>query len=117
PDQLGRTCFVLHPSLEIVSSPYPVVTILEMNTGAMELGPVTDWRGEDALIVRPVYEVIVRRLSLGARIFLQSLADNKTLAEASAAASAACGKFDVAENLAALFSGLAIAMTSSCRED
>ncbi len=117
PDALAEMRFTLHPSLEIVSSAYPVVTIFAMNSGILELAPIADWRGEDALIVRPEYEVEVRRLSSGARIFLANLADKKPLGEAAGAASAAGEKFDLAENLAALFSGLAIEMTSGRGED
>jgi hypothetical protein len=110
---LAAVRFTLHPSLEIVPSSYPVVTIYAMNSGELELAPVTDWRGEDALIVRPKLQVEVRRLSPGARIFLQSLADKKTLGESAAAASDADPRFEPAENLAALFSGLAVAMTGA----
>jgi hypothetical protein len=100
-------------SLEIVSSPYPIVTIYAMNSGEMEPAPITDWRAEDALIVRPEYEVEVRRISAGTRIFLQRVADNDPLGEAAGAAFASGAGFDLAASLAALFSGLAIAMTST----
>lgn len=111
-DALAGMRFTLHPSLEIVESSYPIVTILAMNSGEMELAPVTDWRGEDALISRPKLQVEVRRLTRGARIFLQSLAAGSPLSEAAGPASAAGTSFDLAANIAALFSGLAIAMKS-----
>ena len=113
PDALAEMRFTLHPSLEIVSSPYPIVTIFAMNSGEIELAPIADWLGEEALVVRPEYQVEVRRLSLGARIFLQSLTDKNPLREAAGAALAADTSFDLAENLAALFSGLAIAILFS----
>jgi Putative DNA-binding domain len=112
PDSLARTRFTLHPSLEIVASPYPIVTIWAMNSGEVDLAPITDWRGEDALIVRPWREVEVRRLPAGGRIFLQSIAEGKPLKEAAKAALDADARFDLPANLAALFSGLAVAMTS-----
>ncbi len=112
-EALAGMRFTLHPSLEIVSSPYPIVTIYAMNSGEMEPAPITDWRAEDALIVRPEYGVEVRRISAGARIFLQRLANNKPLGEAAGAASTAGAGFDLAASLAALFSGLAIGMTST----
>ncbi len=115
PDGLAAARFALHPSLEIVPSSYPVVTIYAMNSGEMELAPVTAWRGEDALVVRPELQVEVRRISAGARIFLQSLADNKTLGDSARAASCADERFELAENLAALFSGLAVKMTGEGR--
>jgi len=116
-DALAGMRFTLHPSLEVVASSYPIVTIWAMNSAEMELAPVTDWRGEDALIFRPKLEVEVRRLARGARIFLQSLAADNPLAEAAGAASAAGTSFDLAVNIAALFSGLAIAMRSERGED
>lgn len=116
-EALAGMRFTLHPSLEIVPSPYPIVTIFAMNSGAVEPVPVADWHGEDALIVRPEYEVEVRRLSSGERIFLEILADKNSLGEAAGAAVAAGADFDLAKNLAALFSGLAIAMTSGRAED
>ena len=112
-EALAGMRFTLHPSLEIVSSPYPIVTIHAMNSGEMEPAPITDWRGEDALIVRPECEVEVRRISAGARIFLQRVADNDPLGEAAGAAFASGAGFDLVASLAALFSGLAIAMTST----
>src|SRR3977135_795157 len=43
----------MHPSSEIVRSPYPIVSIWAMNSGEQELAPIQDWRGEDALVSRP----------------------------------------------------------------
>src|SRR5712671_5592859 len=40
----------MHPSTEIVRSPYPVVTIWAMNSGEQELAPIENWRSEDALV-------------------------------------------------------------------
>ena len=53
------------------------------------------------------------RISAGARIFLQRVADNDPLGEAAGAAFASGAGFDLVASLAALFSGLAIAMTST----
>lgn len=110
PNQLALTCFTLHPSLEIVSSSYPIVTIWAMNSGEIDLAPITDWHGEDALIVRPWRDVEVRRLPAGSKTFLQNIAGGRPLGEAAELAHGANAGFDPAANLAALFSGLAIAM-------
>jgi hypothetical protein len=111
-DALALMRFTLHPSLEIVTSCFPIVTIWAMNSGELELAPITDWRGEDALILRPWSDVEVRRLPGGATGFLQSLGKGSPLGKAAAAALEADASFDLAANLAALFTGLAIAMTS-----
>jgi hypothetical protein len=83
-----------------------------MNSGEIELAPITDWRREDALVSRPGCDVEVRRLPPGAKTFLQNLAGGNPLGEAAAAALAANASFDLTANLAALFAGLAIEMTN-----
>lgn len=112
PEHVAELGFVLHPSLEIVVSDYPIVTIWGMNSGKMELAPIEDWRGEDALVSRPGLDVEVRRLPPGAKIFLQSLAAGEPLGVAAAAALTAHADFDVAANLAALFAGIAARITN-----
>jgi hypothetical protein len=115
-DALAGMRFILHPSVEIVESDYPVVTIWAMNSGENDLAPVTDWRGEDALVSRPRFDVEVRRLPPGGKTFLQNLAAKSPLGEAAAAALAGNPSFDLAANLAALFAGLAIEMTNQLNE-
>ncbi len=62
PEALGGMRFVLHPSAEVVRSRHPIVTIWAMNAGEAELGPIEDWRREDALVARPHLDVEVRAL-------------------------------------------------------
>jgi Putative DNA-binding domain len=112
PEVLADLRFILHPSLEIVASDYPIVTIWAMNTGEMELAPIADWHGEDALVSRPGFAIEVRRLPPGAKTFLQNLAAGDPLGAAAASALATNASFDLAANLAALFAGLAIATTN-----
>lgn len=112
PDALAGMRFVLHPSVEIVASDYPIVTIWAMNSGEIDLAPITDWRGEDALVSRPGFDVEVRRLPPGAMTFLQGLGSGTALGAAAQAALAENPSFDLAGNLAALFAGLAIEMTN-----
>jgi hypothetical protein len=117
PEAMAGMRFILHPSVGIVASDYPVVTIWAMNSGEIDLAPITDWRGEDALVSRPGFNVEVRSLPPGAKTFLQNLAAGNPLGEAAAAALAANASFDLAANLAALFAGLAIEMTNQPDED
>lgn len=116
PDALADMRFILHPSVEIVASDYPVVTIWAMNSGEIELEPITGWRGEDALVSRALFDVEVRRLPPGGKTFLQNLAAGIPLGEAAAAALTANASFDLAANLAALFAGLAIEMSNQSNE-
>jgi hypothetical protein len=106
---LAELRFELHPSLEIVASAFPVATIWAVNAGEAPLAPIKDWRGEDALIIRPALDVEVRRLPTGAAAFLQSLKAGAPLGEAAGIALDRSPEFDLAINLAALVSaGLAI---------
>jgi hypothetical protein len=97
----------MHPSTEIVRSPHPIVTIWAMNSGEQELAPIENWRGEDALVVRPYLDVEVRVLPPGGAAFLLALAGGQPLAEATEAALADDPSFDLTRNLAGLIgSGL-----------
>jgi hypothetical protein len=104
---VGAVLVDLHPSVEIVRSAYPIVTIWAMNSGEQPLVPIDDWRGEDALVCRPCLEVEVRRLPPGGAAFLLALAAGLRLGEAAAAALSDDRDFDLTGNLAGLIgSGL-----------
>jgi Putative DNA-binding domain len=92
----------LHPSLEIVRSEHPIVTIWAMNSGAQKLAPIETWSAEDALIVRPYLDVEVRLLPPGGGAFLGALAEGRSLGEAANAALADHPDFDLTGNLAGL---------------
>jgi hypothetical protein len=102
PQGIGALRMTLHPSLQIVRSRHPVVTTWAMNTGEAKLAPVDFDRSEDALILRPEFEVIVRTLPPGGAAFLRALAQGTTLADASNSALAHDARFDLAANLAGL---------------
>ena len=104
---LGGIRIDLHPSVEIVRSPHPIVTIWAMNSGERDLAPIENWHGEDALVVRPYLDVDVRSLPPGGAAFLLALAGAKPLGEAAAAALADHPEFDLSRSLAGLIcSGL-----------
>ena len=92
----------LHPSLEIVRSDHPIVTIWAMNSGAQKLAPIETWSAEDALIVRPYLDVEVRLLPPGGAVFLRALAEGRSLGSAADAALADHPDFDLTGNLAGL---------------
>ncbi len=81
----------LHPSVRLVPSRWPIVSLwaahLEAEPAAVEaaLARVDLARGEDALVWRPGLEVLVRVLPAGALAFLGTLAGGGSLAEAVAA--------------------------------
>lgn len=99
PEKLGDVVFALHPSTAILRSPHPVVTIWAMNSGEAELGPIENWAGEDALVVRPHQLVHVNRLPQGGATFLEALASGTPLGDAAEAAMSQTPGFDLAANL------------------
>ena len=98
-----------HPAAEIVRSNYPVVTIWAMNAGERELEAIDDWHGEDALVMRPQFDVFVHALLPGGAAFLSALFGGSRLAEAIEAAYADHESFDLVSNLARLVSSGAAA--------
>jgi hypothetical protein len=102
PNTVGGLRIDLHPSAEIVRSPHPIVTIWAMNSGERPLAAIADWRGEDALVIRPHLDVEVRLLPPGGAAFLFALAAGRPLAEAAEAALADSAGFDLAGKLAGL---------------
>jgi hypothetical protein len=107
PENLADVRFVPHPSLGIVRSSHPIVTIWAMNAGELDLQPIDIWHGEDALVLRPQMIVEVHRLPPGGASFLLALATGQTLGQAVDAAMASADAFDLTANLTgALQSGV-----------
>ena len=109
--------FTLHPSLHIVRSAYPVITIWQL---AMREGENEPARlpadGKDALVVRPRLDVEVRRLPAGGAVFVLALKGGATLGEAGASALAEAPQFGLKANLAGLMTSGAIAGSRSLTE-
>jgi hypothetical protein len=102
PQSVGTLRLTLHPSLQVVRSLHPVVTIWAMNAGEMELGPVDPDVAEDALVLRPALSVTVQALPPGGAAFLLALSGGATLADAAASAASDDARFDLTANLAGL---------------
>lgn len=100
--ELPDVTFGVHPSLRLVSSRYPIVTIWRMNVSDDPIRPVDFSVGEDALIVRPDSEVEVRVAPPGGAAFVSALAAGETFGAAAAAGQAADAAFDLAGNIAGL---------------
>ncbi len=100
PQNLGYLVLVPHPSAAILRSPHPAVTIWAMNSGEAEPGPIENWVGEDALVVRPHQLVHVHRLPAGGATFLEALTSGTPLGGAVEAAMSQSAEFDLAANLA-----------------
>jgi hypothetical protein len=102
PETLWTARAVLHPSLEVVRSRYPIVTIWGMNIGELALGPVDIDVAEDALVARPTLAVQVWSLPAGGSTLLAALAAGANFGAAVAQAEREAGIFDLAAVLAAL---------------
>jgi hypothetical protein len=100
PERLPSLTLRPHPSLSVLRSVHPIVTIWAMNAGEMPVGPIDEWQGEDALVVRPAMTVHVYRLHPGGAVFVAALAAGRMLGDAVESALAADSRFDLTANLA-----------------
>jgi len=102
-DEAAELCFMLHPSVRIVRSQFPALTIWRMNVAEGVPAPVNlDSGGEDALVTRPDAEVEVRSVPAGGAEFIKALAQGHRLVEAAKAGLHKSAQFDLAANLTAL---------------
>ena len=103
PDRLADLRLALHPSLRIVRSSLPALTIWRMNVADGVPGPVDLVSGgEDALLARPEVEVEVRSVPPGGAEFVAALVMGRSVTEATRAATGAHPVFDLSANLAGL---------------
>lgn len=102
-DDVAEACFTLHPSLRLVTSRFPALTIWRMNVDDGVPSPVDlASGGENALIIRPQADVEVRSLPAGGAEFLAALAGGRNLIGAARSAMGVEPLFDLATNIAAL---------------
>lgn len=110
PDELPRLQVLLHPSLTLLRSKFPVVSAWEANQPGADAAIVC-WRAEDAMVFRPHDDVVVTRLGAGGFAFLTWLAAGAPLASAIEAAMRDDAAFDLAASLAQLAgSGVAVGL-------
>jgi hypothetical protein len=99
-DLLPEISLVLHPSVRIVHSRFPALTIWQMNVQGGIPGPVDlAAGGESALVVRPEAEVEVRSIPNGSTEFIHALASGRSVLAAFEEATAADPSFDLSANL------------------
>ena len=105
-DQAGMICFTPHPSVRLVRSDHPALTIWRANVAAGGPGPADSRAGgESALLIRREAEVDVRAMLPEGAEFLSRLVRGQSLTEATAATLRSHAQFDVASHLAALLEG------------
>jgi hypothetical protein len=110
----GRSRLTFHPSVSVVSSRFPIVTIWEANQDTCQdtcrntcqetcdTAMIYRWKAEAVLVSATKVEVDIRRLPAGGAAFLGILRDGGTIADAIAAGRAQAADFDTAANLALL---------------
>jgi putative DNA-binding protein len=101
--ELADMRVVLHPSISVVASRHPIVSIWEAHHDADATVPVQSWSAETALVARPFHAVDLWRLPPGGGAFLTALARGMTVAQATKTARDADRTFDLDANLAVLF--------------
>jgi hypothetical protein len=98
-----QECVVtLHPSVALVASRFPIVTIWRANQTDTSGGMLDRWRPEAALIARSSLDVDVLLLPAGGHAFMTALATGSSIAAAAATATAYDPGFDLDASLAML---------------
>ena len=112
-DLAGMTA-VLHPSMSVVESGYPIHSIWMVNQPDAAVVPISPWAPETALVARPYTSVEVRKLQPGEGIFLTELARGATFASAVEAATKTAERFDMVRSLKLLIdAGLVVRFGSN----
>ena len=101
-DRLDHVRVRLHPSVSIVRSLHPAVSIWRVNQDPDYLVPVSPWGPEAALIARPHFTVETKAIPFATACFVQELANGATLGEAFLAAVNLSAQFKAPDALALL---------------
>ena len=91
-----------HPATRIIRSRFAAVTIFAANRTESPFGEINAAEPEYALITRPEYDVVVRRLLPGSVEFLLALLDGRPLGAAVASALKVAPSFDIAASIAGM---------------
>jgi hypothetical protein len=115
PEALGATRLSRHPAAELVTSVHPVGSIWAAHQ-TEKVEPVSEWRGEAVLVVRPGMDVAVHVLPARDVVFAGAVLAGETLAAAAEAAIAGDGDFDFGSALVGLISLGALRATAEQKE-
>ncbi len=108
PRDLMAARILLHPSVQLIRSPYPVGTIWAMHQLDNEPVAPEEWKAEDVLVVRPGAEVLVHRLPAGTAVFLSAVKGNEPMGRAGESALIGAPEFDFGTSLVDLFAAGAV---------
>lgn len=114
PEALATATIDWHPSLQVVASPYAVVSLWSAHQGAGEVPPVVVDEAEQALVLRDGLEVLVLPVDAATAAFVGAVRDGATFGAAVDAAVARHGGFDLAGVLSRLLAhGALVALRPS----
>src|SRR5208283_885939 len=102
PERVADLVFTSHPATRVLRSRYAAVTIFAANRAAEPVEEIDASEPEDALITRPEFDIVVRRLAPGHAEFLSALLAGRPLGEAAGAALEAHPEFDISAGVATL---------------
>jgi Putative DNA-binding domain len=102
PENLGLMRVTFLPSVAVIPSVHPIVSIWRTNVADEQVTSVDLSQPEDALVARPKLDVEVRKLPPGGAAFLSLLLQGMSLGQAAGVASDATPAFELAANLAGL---------------
>ena len=109
PRILPGLSLILHPSVRIVESVFPVVELWRMNLEGGTPGPIDiDQGGEHAFVSRAQTDVEVRRVNLGVARFVRCLVTGTPVEDAARSALEVDPDFDLAVALEGLFGSGAV---------
>jgi hypothetical protein len=92
----------LHPSVFLVASRFPIVTVWKNNRAVGKNTMIYRWRAEPALVARPFLDVQVWCLPAGGHTFISALAEGHTISTAIDAGRRAAPEFNTESNLTML---------------
>ncbi len=102
-DQVSGVTFGMHPSLSLIGSAWPVVSLWAASTDRGSSDDVDMKRPEEAIVIRPTLEVDTRLLPAAGFSFMTGLKEGRALEEAALRAAELEKDFDLASHLQGLF--------------
>ena len=99
----------VHPSLQLVASKFPIVSIWRAHLPEAEATAIDLKRPEDAIVARPRLEVEAHVLPVGGFAFVRALGNGETFSAASSLASRVAPDFDLTDCFRVLLRSGAIA--------
>jgi len=102
PDKLTSLRLVLHPSVQVIQSPFAVFSLWAAHQGALCISTVDPEQAQAALVFRNGLDVVTLALVASSAAFVSALQTGQTLMAATDAASCIDPEFDLSHALALL---------------